>query len=49
MSPLSTVMSLLDDQRVATVELGGERFATGLITHSTRLSEQAAGALWSLM
>lgn len=31
--PLSTVMSLLGDQRVAAVELGG-RFATGLITHS---------------
>lgn len=31
--PLSAVMSLLGDQHVATVELGG-RLAVGLITHS---------------
>lgn len=32
--PLSAVMSLLGDQHVATVELGGGGFAVGLITHS---------------
>lgn len=46
--PLSAVMSLLGDQHVATVELGGGGIRSGINNSFSRLSEQAAGDLCSL-